>query len=173
MNTYDYKSDNYVYPVVQRAKTLLEEEAQIEVGSITSKEILTQFVNPQHITSMIAIGGDVNMYVAISYEKTVITKLIKLFIYDEVNENELEELSEATASEISNTIVGNSISSMPYASQKLIRISTPVTIKNSDLSVIKRNHKMYEITLLSELGNIIIYIIKVLDSDVLEDILKL
>lgn len=86
-------------------------------------------------TTMIGIGGSLNLIFYMTYDELLLDNLTHKFAYGHILNHEFHELRESAAGEIANMIMGQSISSFPDKG-KGVTITPPVTIEDGK-SIIK------------------------------------
>ena len=63
----------------------------------------------KHVTALLNVGGNINMYVGVSFDEPLIEKVFDAYCEDlEIEEDERDEYIEETAGDVINIVVGNS-----------------------------------------------------------------
>jgi CheY-specific phosphatase CheX len=122
--------------IIYRAELFLIDEMQIE-AKFDGKYRLVSKIELKKYTTMIGIGGALNLLFYVTYNESLLDNLTKAFAYGEIPEAEFIELRDSAAGEIANTIVGHSLSDFPNRG-KGVTITPPVTIEDAK-SILKTN----------------------------------
>jgi chemotaxis protein CheX len=151
--------ENYLKPIIDRASGFLKNDAGI--GTVDEKY---DFDSPQTIeleskTILIGTnGGELNTLFAVSYSPKLLDYLMRTLNYGEILPEEEEELLEATACELVNTIIGNAISDFPDQG-KGISLTPPIVL-NELKSISKRDDSHIIVANINtEYGNFMINLI--------------
>ena len=122
--------------LVLQSKLFLSEDMDIEVQIVEIVDNSPDKLVLKDYTSMIGVGGKLNMMVVISFENEFLDKLVELFMDgEEVEEDEKEEVYDSVTGETINTIIGLALPTFPSRG-KGVTITPPITI--SDASNIKK-----------------------------------
>ena len=105
--------EDILKPLTQTTMSFLGDELEIKPLSsnfnIGSDSNETSYI----CTSTITVGGGVNFTFAMSFEKNILQKLTKAFVYGKATKEELDEIQSSVANEIANTVLGNAIADFP------------------------------------------------------------
>ena len=122
--------------LILQSKLFLTEDMDIEIENIVQDNKSTALNLKSH-TAMIGIGGELNMMVVISFETSMLNKLVEVFLQGEaLAPEEEEEIKESVTGEVINTLIGLAIPTFPKRG-KGVTITPPISI--SDASNIKKN----------------------------------
>jgi chemotaxis protein CheX len=139
--------------LILQAKQFLSEDMGIEIENIEIFDDSPNKLILKDYTSMIGTGGKLNIMVVISFESTVLDKLVDLFMEgEEVEEEEREEVYDSVSGETINTIIGLALPQFPNRG-KGVTITPPITI--SDASNIKKckKSKIVTVNVVTKYGN--------------------
>jgi len=122
--------------LILQSKLFLSEDMDIEIQDVEIVDNSPDKLILKDYTSMIGVGGKLNMMVVISFENSFLDKLVELFMEgEEVQEDEKEEVYDSVTGETINTIIGLSLPVFPNRG-KGVTITPPITI--TDASNIKK-----------------------------------
>lgn len=122
--------------LILQSKLFFTEDMGIEIDDIAREEDSVGLNLKSH-TAMIGVGGALNMMVVISFDDTMLDKLVEVFMEGEdVAPEEEEEIKESVTGEVINTIIGLSIPTFPKRG-KGVTITPPISI--NDASNIKKH----------------------------------
>ena len=129
MKTKDYTcKDDILLPLLKRTKTFLRDDLGISIGNTEVDIYCPEKLVLKDYTAMVGTGGTLSIIFVISYEDSTLDKLVEIFMEDEeILPQEAEEIKDSVASEIANTIMGNSLPFFPNRG-KGVTITTPITI---------------------------------------------
>lgn len=122
--------------IIYRAELFLIDEMQIEAKFDGNYRFVDK-IDLKKYTTMIGIGGAINLLFYVTYNDLLLNNLTRAFAYGEITETEFIELRDSAAGEIANTIVGHAISDFPNKG-KGVTITPPVTIEDAK-SILKTN----------------------------------
>ncbi len=115
-------------PIVLRTEEFLKEDMNIDILSVNEYSDSLEIKELQKNIVMIGVSGSANFMMTLGYDNSLIEKLTEVFLEgEEVLDNEKDEIFESIASEIANTVVGNSL---PENEHKLF-ITPPVFVKDA------------------------------------------
>ena len=138
--------------LILQTKLFLSEDMDIEIKNIEIADSSSDKLILKDYTSMIGVGGKLNMMVIISFENNFLDELVSLFMDGEVvEEDEREEVYDSVTGETVNTIIGLAIPTFPGRG-KGVTITPPITI--SDASNIKKykDSKIVSANITTEFG---------------------
>lgn len=142
--------------LILQAKLFLEEDMQISI--LNSKEI--EITSPEKLilkerTSMIGTGGKLNTMIVISYDKSVLSKLVELFMDgEEVDPDELEEVEDSVSGEVLNTILGLALPTFPNRG-KGITITPPISVNDASSIYKHKDSKIISATVKTDFGELV------------------
>jgi len=114
-------------PIIDRLESFLEDDMNIDVVNDESKIINSEHITLKENTVLIGTGGSVQLIIAMGFDDTVLEKLVDEFCYGEIYEGEeLIEIQESVACEVSNTVIGNAIKNP--IDDSVINITPPILI---------------------------------------------
>lgn len=140
--------------LILQTKLLLQEDMKLEILDVET--VITNYdVLPLKVfTSMIGVGGKINLMTVISFDEELLDKLVSIFMdEEEVSLDELDEIRESVTGEVINTIIGLALPTFPNRG-KGITITPPITI--NDASVLKKhkNSKIISANVTTNFGNV-------------------
>ncbi|MCX6051195.1 MAG: chemotaxis protein CheX [Campylobacterales bacterium] len=122
--------------LILQSKLFFTEDMGIEIDDIAREEDSVDLNLKSH-TAMIGVGGELNMMVVISFDDTMLDKLVEVFMEGEdVASEEEEEIKESVTGEVINTIIGLALPTFPKRG-KGVTITPPISI--NDASNIKKH----------------------------------
>lgn len=140
--------------LILQAKLFLQEDMDINIKDIEIGDLNTSKLNLKQHTSMIGIGGKLNLMAVISFDDDILNKLVDLFMDGEdVEEEEEEEVKESVTGEIINTILGLALPTFPNRG-KGVTITPPITINDSKNLKKHKNSKIVSANIITEFGNL-------------------
>ena len=117
--------------LILQSKLFLTEDMDIEIDDITIGESDLDHLSLKMHTSMIGVGGKLNLMVVISFDDTMLEQLVSLFMDgEEVDPDEETEIKESVTGEVINTIIGLALPTFPNRG-KGVTITPPITINDS------------------------------------------
>jgi len=109
----------------------IEDELGLGVTTGDAAAISLHRVQLRDVTSMVGIGGDVNAFVAMSFDGDLIDRIsASLTAGIDVADMDAQELREDAAGEVANTIAGNSTANLADGSHAL-SLTPPVAFTNT------------------------------------------
>jgi len=146
--------DDILAPLLERTKTLLVETFKIKLIEENNEVYCPDKLHLLDFTAMIGTGGTLSIIFAVSYEDRILEKLVKIFMSgEEIMDEEQDELKDSVASEIANTILGNSIHRFPNNGRG-VTITPPITIKEAKSISKYRGSKIATGTILTDFGEL-------------------
>lgn len=135
-----------------------EFEIDATVKQLVSGEITA--LTLREMTSIIGIGGAVDLFMAFSFEQSLIQALYdKMTEGMEISEEEAAEMKNATAAEIINIIAGHCTTDLQDMDSEIISI-TPPTVLNLVKTVPKMERAIFHLrTITTASGDLDIYLI--------------
>ena len=130
--------------LVLKAKLLLHEEMHLEIIDVETKKADYEVLVLKEFTSMIGVGGKINLITVISFDSELLNKLVSIFLDDEeVDESEISEIRYSVTGEVINTIMGLGIT-----------ITPPVII--NEVSILKKyiNSKIVSANITTNFGTV-------------------
>ena len=123
--------------LILQTKLFLQEDMGLTIVNVDTTALISEALSLNQHTSMIGVGGKLNLMTVISFDDELISKLVELFMDgDEVAEDELEDVMESVTGEVINTIIGLAIPTFPNRG-KGVTITPPITI--NDASSLKKH----------------------------------
>ena len=137
--------------IIYRTELFLRDEMEIETRFDGIYRSVSK-IELKKYTTMIGIGGTLNLLFYVTYNDLLLDNLTTAFAYGEIHETEFMEMRDSAAGEIANTIVGHSINDFPNGGRG-VTITPPVTIEDAK-SILKTNGTgMLTASLLTPYGN--------------------
>ncbi len=138
--------------LVLQAKLFLEDDMGLEIKEVHKAGIASDMLVLKEYTSMIGVGGKLNLMVVISYEKNILEKLMELFLDGEaVNSDEADEVRDSVAGEVLNTIMGLALPTFPNRG-KGVTITPPITINDASNLVKQKSSKIVSVDIATNFG---------------------
>ena len=142
--------------LILQMKLFLQEDMDIEVKKVIVDEANVDKLVLKHYTSMIGVGGKLNLMVVISFENEILDKLVKLFMDgEEVEKDEEQEIKDSVTGEVINTILGLALPTFPNRG-KGVTITPPITINDAGSIAKYKNSKIITAVVQTGFGDIII-----------------
>jgi len=143
----------FLLPILDRLKSFLQDDMNIVVINDESKIINSEHITLKENTVLIGTGGSVQLLVTMGFDSEVLDKLVEEFSYGEVYEGEeLIEIQESVACEVSNTIIGNAIKNPVDSS--IINITPPILIHEAKSLAKHKNSLILECKIMTVIGEI-------------------
>ncbi len=145
---------------LQQASSYLKAEFDLAAASMPSTGGDTEELVLRDMTAIIGIGGNIDLYVAFSFEDSLIQKLFEQMADGlEIAPEEEHEMKQATVGEIVNIIMGHCTTDLQQMDPKVISI-TPPTVINLVKKVPKLQNAVFHIrSLATEHGAMDVYLI--------------
>ena len=100
--------------LILQTKLLLHEDMHLEIIDVETKKADYEVLVLKEFTSMIGVGGKINLITVISFDSELLNKLVSIFLDDEeVDESEISEIRYSVTGEVINTIMGLGITITP------------------------------------------------------------
>lgn len=140
--------------ITRYAKAFLEEEIGLRVINRAYHCDDIQKIELKSMTSLVAVGGDINMFIAFSFETPLITAIARRFTEGlEISEHENDLYIRETASEVINTIIGNSTADLTVGNNR-IGLSPPVVVSGARSVFRAKNAKFSSVSISSKYGDL-------------------
>ena len=130
--------------LILQTKLLLHEDMHLEIIDVETKKADYEVLVLKEFTSMIGVGGKINLITVISFDSELLNKLVSIFLDDEeVDESEISEIRYSVTGEVINTIMGLGIT-----------ITPPVII--NEVSILKKyiNSKIVSANITTNFGTV-------------------
>ena len=134
--------------LILQSKLFFTEDMGIAIDSII-REDDSIGLNLKSYTAMIGVGGALNMMVVISFDDTMLNKLVEVYMEGEDITPEEQEIKESVTGEIINTIIGLSLPTFSKRG-KGVTITPPISIndasnikKHKDSKIVTANIRTY------------------------------
>jgi chemotaxis protein CheX len=100
--------------LILQLKLFLTEDMDIEIQKIQRGEGDLDQLSLKSHTSMIGVGGKLNLMVVISFDTPMLEQLVTLFMDgEEVDPDEADDIKESVTGEVINTIIGLALPTFP------------------------------------------------------------
>jgi CheY-specific phosphatase CheX len=140
-------------PILDRLKSFLNEDMGIPVLSERSEVLNSEHIILKRNTVFIGTGGSVQLFITIGFDQKVLEELTIKFCEGEFYEGEeLIEIQESVACEVSNIVVGNAIRNPVDSS--IINITPPVLIHDAKSLAKYKNSMILESKIVTDIGDI-------------------
>jgi CheY-specific phosphatase CheX len=138
--------------LVLQTKLVLQDDMGFEIEKVDTTSTENDMLKLKDYTSMIGVGGKLNLMVVISYEKRMLEKLVEIFLDGETIEaEEVDEVRDSVAGEVINTIMGLSLPIFPNRG-KGVTITPPITTNDASSLVKHKNSKIISAEILTNFG---------------------
>ncbi len=138
--------------LILQTKIFLQEDLSLDIVSIEETIFDSQTLHLKQYTSMIGVGGTINLMVIISFEEKLLLKLVDIFMDgDEVESCELDAIKESVTGEIINTILGLALPTFPNRG-KGVTITPPITINDVSKLNKHKNSKILNAEIATKFG---------------------
>lgn len=145
--------EQLLIPIISRIKSFLEDDMSIAVVNDESKIVNSEHITLKEKTVLIGTGGSVQLIITIGFDEELLDKLVEEFCYGEVYEGEeLLEIQDSVACEVSNTVIGNAIKNP--IDDSAINITPPILIYEAKSLVKYKNSMILETEINTVLGDI-------------------
>lgn len=122
--------------IIGRSKLFLVDEMGLDVEFDGEYRSVGK-IELKKYTTMIGIGGRLNLLFYTTYDELLLDNLTKMFAYGTIMEDEYIALRESAAGEIANLIIGHALCDFPDGGRG-ITITPPITIEDAK-SILKTN----------------------------------
>lgn len=135
-----------------QTKLFLAEDMEISIEEVIIDNDSPAKLVLKDYNSMIGTGGKLNIMVVISFEQSVLKKLVENFMEGEdVDPEEEEEVNDSVSGEVINTIIGLALPTFPNRG-KGVTITPPITINDAGNITKHRNSKIISAKVVTEVG---------------------
>jgi CheY-specific phosphatase CheX len=138
--------------LILQIKLLLQEDMCLEIINVETRKVEYKALELKEYTSMIGVGGKISLITVISFDSTLLNKLVTIFMDDEeVDDSDINEIRESVTGEVINTIIGLALPTFPHRG-KGITITPPVII--NEISILKKltNSKIVSANIITNFG---------------------
>lgn len=137
-----------------QVKLFLQEDMSIEIEDAQIIDKDNDKVILKDYTSMIGVGGKLNLMVIVSYDNTLLNELVSLFMDgEEVDPEEEQEIKDSVAGEVVNTIMGLALPTFPNRG-KGVTITPPITINDASNIAKHKNSKIITAIVTTQFGKL-------------------
>lgn len=122
--------------IVETSKNYLSNQDNLKVSnsSVNKKNVISL----GRITSLVSLKGSINAIVMISVNEDLGAKLVRDYLIDPIQENQMLEYIEEVLGEVTNTIIGNAFG-MLQKYEGFLHLGIPAMISNKD-AYVKYSH---------------------------------
>lgn len=154
------KIRNVMESALQQASSYLEAEFDLFTESLPPMNGDIEELTLREMTTIIGIGGTIDLYVAFSFEASLVQQLFEQMADGlEIAPEEEQEMKKATVGEIVNIIMGHCTTDLQQMDSKVISI-TPPTVLNLVKKVPKLKNAIFHLrSLATKYGAIDVYLI--------------
>lgn len=129
--------------VTKRSIGFLKEDIEMEVSAIEYNLQDLTSLKLRYLTSLVAVGGNLGMYIAFSFDEPVIRHIFEMFTSDiELDPEDADMYLGDTAGEVINTIIGNALGEMPKG-DSVISLTPPVVLSHAKSVSRQKNAYFY------------------------------
>lgn len=160
MNDLLYKIRKVMGSALQHASRYLEAEFDLAAESLPPTDGDIKELTLREMTAIIGIGGTIDLYVAFSFEDSLVQRLFEQMAEGlEIAPEEEQEMKQATVGEIVNIIMGHCTTDLQQMDSKVISI-TPPTVLNLVKTVPKLKNAVFHLrSLVTKHGAMDVYLI--------------
>lgn len=140
--------------LILQTKLFLQDDMGLSIKDVQTKELKQDSLTLKEYTSMIGVGGKINVMIVISYDQEMLQKLVELFMDGEsVDPSEEQEIKDSVAGEVVNTIMGLALPTFPNRG-KGVTITPPIAIKNSTNLVKQKSSQIISVEIQTNCGTL-------------------
>ena len=142
-----------------QTKLFLQDDMGIAIEKTYIGDEGTDRVSLSDYTSMIGVGGKLNLMVIISYQSSLLNTLVDNFMDgEEVDPQEEQEIRDSVAGEVVNTIMGLALPTFPNRG-KGVTITPPITINDASNIAKHKNSKIITAIITTEHGQMSVSVV--------------
>lgn len=123
----------------------VQNDMQLEILGLEYRLQDVKSINLRHLTALVAVGGNLGLYIAFSFDENVIRHLFEQFTEGldlGGDEEETQSYIDETAGEILNTVIGNALADMPRG-ESVISLTPPVVLGEAKSIIRHKNAYFY------------------------------
>jgi chemotaxis protein CheX len=140
--------------LILQTKLLLQEDMKLEIVNLETIRTDYETLTLKEFTSMIGVGGKINLMAVISFDVNLLNKLVSIFMDgEEVAQDEVDEIRESVTGEVINTILGLSLPTFPNRG-KGITITPPITINEASVLKKHKNSRIVSVNITTNFGTV-------------------
>lgn len=140
--------------LILQTKLLLQEDMKLEIVNLETIRADYETLTLKEFTSMIGVGGKINLMAVISFDVNLLNKLVSIFMDgEEVAQDEVDEIRESVTGEVINTILGLSLPTFPNRG-KGITITPPITINEASVLKKHKNSRIVSVNITTNFGTV-------------------
>lgn len=140
--------------LILQTKLLLQEDMKLEIVNLETIRADYETLTLKEFTSMIGVGGKINLMTVISFDVNLLNKLVSIFMDgEEVAQDEVDEIRESVTGEVINTILGLSLPTFPNRG-KGITITPPITINEASVLKKHKNSRIVSVNITTNFGTV-------------------
>jgi len=140
--------------LILQTKLFLQGDMDIEIKEVDTSLLDSEQLNLKQHTSMIGVGGKLNLMTVISFDDNLLNKLVELFMEgEEVEEDEADEIKESVTGEVINTIIGLALPTFPNRG-KGVTITPPISINDTSKLKKHKNSKIVSANIKTKFGEL-------------------
>lgn len=140
--------------LILQTKLLLQEDMKLEIVNLETIRADYETLTLKEFTSMIGVGGKINLMTVISFDVDLLNKLVSIFMDgEEVAQDEVDEIRESVTGEVINTILGLSLPTFPNRG-KGITITPPITINEASVLKKHKNSRIVSVNITTNFGTV-------------------
>ena len=140
--------------LILQTKLLLQEDMKLEIVNLETIRADYETLTLKEFTSMIGVGGKINLMTVISFDVNLLNKLVSIFMDgEEVAQDEVDEIRESVTGEVINTILGLSLPTFSNRG-KGITITTPITINEASVLKKHKNSRIVSVNITTNFGTV-------------------
>ena len=140
--------------LILQTKLLLQEDMKLEIINLETIRADYETLTLKEFTSMIGVGGKINLMAVISFDVNLLNKIVSIFMDgEEVAQDEVDEIRESVTGEVINTILGLSLPTFPNRG-KGITITPPITINEASVLKKHKNSRIVSVNITTNFGTV-------------------
>lgn len=141
----------------ERTAAFLSEEAGVEVMGKEYALFGIHRLELKHTTALLNVGGNINMYVGVSFDEPLIEKIFETYAEDlEIEDDERDEYIEETAGDLINVVVGNATADFAE-SGVIINLSPPVILTEAKRITRRKEVNFFQADLETGYGHMLVF----------------
>jgi len=143
--------------LAERTASFLAGESGVSVTGTRFGSGVIHRLTLNHMTALLNVGGNINMYVGVSFERPLIEKIFEGYSEElDIAEDERDDYIEETAGDVINIVVGNATADFAD-SGALINLSPPVVLKEARSITRKKDVVFHQAELSTDFGSMMVF----------------
>lgn len=140
--------------LILQSKLFLQGDMGLNIEEVLVIDKDTPKLELKDYTSMIGTGGKLNLMIVITYENSLLEKLLELYLEgEELADDERDEVIDSVSGEVVNTIMGLALPTFPNRG-KGVTITPPITINDASNIFKHKNSKILTADIKTDAGSL-------------------